>query len=109
MTVIFKDMRVYQGLDHYLVKATTRWNWLKDQSNTHTEQIYVKYCYPLFKMELLQEESIKDLYEKIMSEKLNAELKGMAKGIYNHLKLNVSAAALEDLGTKNRKEGNRKD
>lgn len=60
-------------------------------------------------MELLQEESIKDLYEKIMSEKLNAELEGMAKGIYNHLKLNVSAAALEDLGTKNRKEGNRKD
>lgn len=44
-----------------------------------------------------------------MSEKLNAELEGMAKGIYNHLKLNVSAAALEDLGTKNRKEGNRKD
>lgn len=73
---------------------------LKNKTKTSNEQTEANYCYKAFKVELLQNESIKGTYEKTMKW-LTVESKSMAD-LYNHLKQNVIAVALEILGKRSR-------
>lgn len=76
------------------------------KSKAKSEQIKVKYYYLAFKVELLQDGSIKGIYEKRMSDRLLVDFEGMADDLYNHLEKNVSAFAFVILGTRSRNEDN---
>lgn len=105
-----KDVRVlYRGTDcvsaHCLFKAKIGCYWLKCKAKISSKRTEVKYYYPVFKVEFLQDESIQG-NEKRVRCRLNVHFEDTTDELCNHLKQILNAVALVVLSTRCRNDGN---
>lgn len=101
-TIKVEDVRVFRGWecgsDHYMLRAKIYFHWTRGKSQREGGRPAEADIIPHYKLDLLSDPSIRDLYRRRLEARVDLNVGVGASEKYAHLKECIHAAATEALG-----------
>ncbi|KAK7867450.1 hypothetical protein R5R35_009761 [Gryllus longicercus] len=99
--IIVQDVRVFRGAecgtDHHLLITKIAFPRITSQKDMSFTQEETKINEPRYMLSLLQDESVRDLYQRCLATKLDIQDDWRAQELYDHMKTWVHETAAETL------------